>query len=100
MSRGLGARQRLFLDAIGKLEADHGIGHWFFTHAIIREAWPAAPGTPRARSPILRPVRDAEGALNPSRILAALARRGLVERNARHGPGASVRLTEAGRAIQ
>jgi len=39
-----------------------------------------------------------ERALNPSRALKALARRGLIERHAQTGQGAAFRLTDAGRA--
>ncbi len=48
-------------------------------------------------APKLRTTAGVEAAVNPSRILLLLERRGLVERNAGRGPGASVRLTDAGR---
>jgi len=100
MSRGLGIRQRLFLSAICHLENAHGLGRWFFVHAAVRTAWPGEAGALPTGRHVLRPGRDAERALNPTRIIAALAKRGLVQRNARRGPGASLRLTEAGRTAQ
>ena len=44
MSRGLGVQQRSVLDALHALEARHGPGRWFFTHAVIRECWPGDAG--------------------------------------------------------
>lgn len=93
MSRGLGTRQRMLLTALRGLEAVHG-ARWFFVHGVIRAAWPDDEPL-RARA--LRPGSDIEAEVNPSRILAGLAKRGLIERNARRGPGASIRLTAAGR---
>ncbi len=40
-----------------------------------------------------------ESMLNPSRVLESLRVRGLVERRAYNGRGASVRLTDAGRVL-
>jgi hypothetical protein len=102
MSRGLGRRQRVFLTALRELEAQHGVRSWFYVHATVRCVWgPLGEALPPAQgqygAPQLRPTPDAEAALNPSRILAGLARRGLLERNVRRGPGASVRLTDLGR---
>ena len=48
-------------------------------------------------APRMRPAKDVDATLNPSRILALLAKRGLIERNASRGPGSSVKLTPAGR---
>ena len=58
----------------------------------------------RRRDHLGAPRRRAEGAdfetmLNPSRCLALLERRGLVERDASRGWGARVTLTAAGREI-
>jgi hypothetical protein len=91
----LSPRQRMFLRALATLEADHG-GAWFFTHAVVR----AVAGSPEAglRSP-LRLAPEAERALNPSRVLRRLARRGLVERNRMPCIGSSVRLTDEGRRV-
>jgi hypothetical protein len=48
----------------------------------------------------LRPSRDAERDLNPSRILAQLERRGLLKRSlTRRGGLSTVRLTPAGRSL-
>lgn len=91
MSRGLGVQQRLVIDALRALEATHGTGRWFYVHAVVRATWPGA-----ATSDALRPHSDTEAALNPSRILATLARRGLIERNPKRGLGASIRLTPKG----
>jgi hypothetical protein len=93
VSRGLGKQQRLFLSAIRQLEATHGQRRWFFVHGAIRAVWPALS----VRAGALRPGSNVEGEVNPSRILAGLAKRGLIERNAKRGPGASIRLTDAGR---
>jgi hypothetical protein len=90
VSRGLGAQQRAVMTALRGLEAVHG-PRWIFVHAVCRAAWPALEGAQQG----LRPD-GAEGA-NPSRILAGLAKRGLIERNAKRGHGASVRLTLAGK---
>lgn len=48
----------------------------------------AAPQSPNTA----RPTRRAGEAANPSRVLALLAKRGLVEREAHCGPGSRVRL--------
>jgi hypothetical protein len=96
MSRGLGVQQRLVLDALHALEIKHGAGRWFYTHAVIRECWPGNAGDAPTKASLLRARRDTEAALNPSRIFAALARRGLIKRNPRRGIGASIRLTPKG----
>jgi len=49
---------------------------------------------PRMRDPV-----EAEHVVNPSRVLALLQQRGLVERTVRRGHGASARLTDAGRVV-
>ena len=99
MSRGLGTRQRQFLTALRELEAKHGVGKWFYTHAVVRQACPAPRGRAKRGVRLLRPSREAEAALNPSRVLAALAKRDLIIRNVRHGQGASVCLSDAGRTL-
>jgi hypothetical protein len=154
MSRGLGTRQRILLQALRNLEQEHG-EYWFYVHAVVRAAWPlggseghekreaeaaawaaedardraetaalAAAGDDAAKermklfmqmdsmasvvrgwhrrnahrgAPQMRPAKDVDATLNPSRILALLAKRGLIERNAYQGPGSSVKLTPAGR---
>ena len=95
MSRGLGRQQRAALAALGRLEAEHGAGRWFFCHSLIRTAWPAAPDGD-ADPAALRPP-DVERRINPTRVLSELARRQMIRRNARCGPGASVSLSDAGR---
>jgi hypothetical protein len=93
MSRGLGVQQRIVLDALRALEAAHGVGRWFFVHAGVRAAWPDEGNAATESRSALRLSRDTEAALNPSRILAGLARRGLIDRNPKRGPGASIRLS-------
>jgi DNA-binding MarR family transcriptional regulator len=93
MSRGLGRQQRAALAALARLEAEHGEGRSFYVHAVVRATW---PGSDAVKALTLRPA-GVEKQTNPSRILRQLAQRGLVERQARHGPGAAVRLTAAGR---
>jgi hypothetical protein len=87
----------MVLDALRDLEAEHGSGRWFFVHAVVRAAWPEEGDAATESRGALRLSRDTEAALNPSRILAGLGRRGLIERNPKRGLGASVRLTVAGR---
>lgn len=96
MSRGLGKQQRLFLSAIRHLEATHG-QRWLYTHAVLRAA---LPDDEPLRAGTLRPGSNVEGELNPTRIFCTLARRGLIDRNAKRGPGASIRLTDAGRMVR
>lgn len=90
----LGYRQRELLRAMASLEAEHGAGRWFFLHAVLRRVAPADPPGGRGYRPA-----GIEQALNPSRIIATLADRGLVERNAMYSVGSSVRLTNAGRHL-
>jgi hypothetical protein len=92
MSRGLGTQQRLVLDALRALEGTHGAGRWFYVHAVVRAGWPEEGDAATEPRGALRLSRDTEAALNPSRILAGLGRRGLIERNPKRGPGASIRL--------
>jgi hypothetical protein len=91
MSRGLGARQIDFLAAVERLAEAHGASAWLYCHAVIREAM----GHPPPDTRLLRPAKSTEAAINPTRVLATLARRGLIERNPKRGPGASVRLSPA-----
>ncbi len=98
MIRGLGRRQRIFLAALRELEAEHGARRSFYVHAVVRAVWGPLDVAGEDNGRLLRPTRDAEATLNPTRILAGLARRGLLERNVRRGPGSSVRLTDRGRA--
>jgi hypothetical protein len=79
VSRGLGGQQWMILDALSALETKYGSGRWFYVHAVVRTAWPGDAETSQAPS-ALRPRRDTEAALNPSGILAALARRRLIDR--------------------
>jgi hypothetical protein len=91
MSRGLGAHQAKFLAAVESLAEAHGAQRWVYCHAVIRKALGAPPPDTR----LLRPSGSTEAQVNPTRIFAALARRGLIERNAKRGPGASVRLSQS-----
>jgi hypothetical protein len=103
MSCGLGRRQRVFLGALRDLEAEHG-AQWVDVHAAVRAVWlgqsiqsEKLPAKDWRGTRQFRQTLDAETALNPSRVLAGLARRGLIERNSKRGLGASVRLTGPGR---
>jgi hypothetical protein len=101
MSRGLGIQQRIALAALARMDANYGAGRWMFVHALTRAAWPSAEPPARRRKGqrrLLRPAAELEDQVNPSRILATLADRGMIERNPRLGVGASVRLTAVGRA--
>lgn len=90
MGRGLGDRQHDVLAALRRLETQHGQRR-FYVHAVCRAAWGEPEGGKALRA------APTERSFNPSRIIAALATRGLIERDARYGPGASIRLTELGR---
>ena len=57
-------------------------------------------GNERVRPNLLRGKPRAGEGMNPSRALALLARRGLVQRRSHCGPGSLVALTEAGRAVR
>src|SRR4051812_23137163 len=160
MSRGIGTRQRLFLAALAKLEAEYKPGG-FYVWAIVNAAcdlglydeatarkarqdaeWAeyqeaerqhrievealaafgdadaqvelkrlihldflgsAIRSSFRRRSegspPQMRDPVDAEHVANPSRTLALLEQRGLIERCPIRGRGASAGLTDAGRII-
>lgn len=147
MSRGLGARQFLILEALYSLEQERNReGAWFYTWAVLKAAWKLGPeqeieawkalrraerehtaklaaagdadakrqddrnammdmlalaigrGPRRSRARKVRPV-NAESTLNPSRILAGLAKRGLVLRDAQCGRGSGVSLTALGREL-
>lgn len=90
--RLIGRQQRVFLAAMAQLEAEHG-AQWFYNHAVVRAVAGEEPGRGYRQAP------DAERRLNPTRVLKELAARGLVLRNPMYGPGASVRLTDAGRRV-
>jgi hypothetical protein len=91
MSRGLGDRQHDVLTALRGLETTYGQRR-FLIHAVCRAAWGNPEGEKALRA------EGTERRFNPSRVFAALAARGLVERDARYGPGASIRLTDLGRS--
>ena len=95
MSRGLGRQQRAALRAMARLEAEYGPVRWFFCHSLIRMAGPGKPAEDVDLTS-LRP-RGVERRINPTRVLNELARRQMIRRNARCGPGASVSLSDAGR---
>lgn len=122
MSRGLGKVQVAVLRALYEIEVEAG-PCFIFTWAVVNRAaagLPKAPREPvtlpttprflalsaaikswsnRRRAPqAIRIDKFAEQDINPSRCFALLAKRGLVERRASRGRGASIRLTEAGRA--
>lgn len=150
MSRGLGTRQRLLLQALRQLEQQHSEeGCRFHVWAVLQKAWDlglkseiederrrrlereqawraditmrAEAGDPEAlrlvgldkqyraltqglRRTRFRGTRRDFGVvehMNPSRTMALLQRRGLVERGNAHaneaGQGAWVRLTDTGR---
>jgi hypothetical protein len=152
MSKGIGDRQRLFLDALRSLELQDrdATGAYFYVWAVVEQAWLLGPeidkenykdAQARKRVELVKAAalgdeaakerlgsfdhraalgqainalfsnrrcggrclkrgdHGAEHELNPSRVLASLARRGLVERNAMQGYGATVKLTEEGRRI-
>ncbi len=147
MSRGLGRRQRLLLQAMRALEIERGDGGPFYVWSILEVAWKggleletvsrdkaraehavarrarteaaAAAGDVQAAADLRnmkllgygrgyspprknpRHYRPRADGINPGRVFALLEARGLVERGNEHGnaagPGAWVKLTDAGR---
>lgn len=81
------------LVALGHREYEAGL---MLAEARLAQIAAARPKVrPRAPNQIRSVPRGGESS-NPSRTFALLARRGLVERQARCGPGSAVRLVEGG----
>lgn len=85
MTSGLGRRQRLFIDALRRLEAQHG-SEAFYLWAIVNEVAQKEIGA------------DASSLANAARVVTLLESRGLIERTGKHGVRSAVKLTDAGRA--
>ena len=102
MSKSLGRNQDLFLRALASLSSEHGPGR-YAVPLILQRAFelsdqsrehedsegPPSPGYIKQ----WRSLKDLETDLNPSRVLASLTKRGLID-----GRNGYYRLTPAGRA--
>ena len=98
MSRGLGKRQWLLLEALERLEQRSAPGHHFYIRAVLREALEF-----KLRTEVEEPdegIRAEKNWLedNPSHSFALLAKRGLICRSAKLGSRSPISLTAAGRS--
>ncbi len=92
MSRGLGRTQRMMLEALADLNRDWGPSSWPL-HRILSKAKPGRPREAGAAKPhkLRRRPPDCGDRDNPSRAMASLINRGLVQRD-----GERFSLTAAG----